>query len=127
MKTFRRKIPARTVVRYQCEICEANYRTPAQAERCEARIVEAEKFIPGQLVRAVWQPECSRGGPYCSKGKVVKSIGPQLPEEDYARRCLGGKTARLNSHVFQYEILFICPHCKQNQSALYYASELKTA
>lgn len=121
---------AKEVVRYQCEVCKTFHKTPAQAKKCEARLVEKKTFHVGQLVRSVWQRECTNRPNYVKRhyyaqGEVVKIRRPQLPDEDYEKLWLGGEKARLNSHVRQYEIKFTCPRCKKEKSALYYAPELQ--
>ena len=118
------KVEKRTV-QYQCEVCKALYKTPAEAKKCEARPVEDTRFVLGQNVRSVEQRQCHVGGHYYAKGTVQIIFGPELSDDDYEIRHLGGKKERLNLHVFRYVIEYICPRCGRAKDAVYYAPELK--
>ncbi len=124
MKKLTKKIPARRVIRYQCEVCKVKYRTEKQAINCEKRKLEPRQF---SLLQTVWfvEPRQCGNSLYKAKCQVVKIIGPMLPDEDYENRHLGGNPARKNSHVFQYEVEFVCPFCSEKKRARYFTPELR--
>lgn len=136
MKTIRRRIPARTKVFYQCQTCGTKYGNKAKARECEKRILEFKKFSIGERVRnlekrtcgiiASGSPALTRKSPhYYFEGIVIKIIGPQVSDYYYECRYLDGKPDRLNGHVYQYEVQYVCPVCDQLKTALCYAPELK--
>lgn len=117
-----KKIVVKTV-RYQCSVCQARYGSKKTAARCEARALEKKTFYVGSKVTNKEPRTCSmRGGPYRFKGVVVKIRGPVAADYEYETKWLGGK--RVDSHVFQYEVKFTCPHCKEKRTEMYYGPEL---
>lgn len=122
MKKFVKKI-----ILYQCSICKTKYSKASEAKKCETRILEEKKFKIGDLVENI-EPRICCGmddRPYKFKGKIVKIIGPLPPDEEYEIKWLGGDSKRLNSHVWQYEVEYICPRCKEKKSHRYYTPEIK--
>ncbi len=113
MRKIVKKIPARTVIKYQCKVCGMKYKTSAAAKKCEARILENKKAKIGDRVHVYQTRECHVLYQVPDTAKVVKIIGPMLPWEDYEIRHLHGRPERLNSHIFQYEIEYISPCCKE--------------
>lgn len=112
-------------VSYECGICKKRYKNSSEAKKCETRIVEKKKFRIGNKVQNLEPRTCGMNHkPYRFNGKVIKIYGPIVSDYEYEVKWLGGK--RINWHVFQYEVKFICPHCKEERSELYYAPELKT-
>lgn len=128
MRKITRRISAKVVTSYRCDVCKEKYDNPGFAKACEARKLEKKRFHLGQLVRAVMQRTCygsiaSGAKRYVAKGEVVKIHGPMLPDYDYEVRWLGAK--RTDWHVFRYEIMFTCPHCHETKTSLYYGPELR--
>ena len=127
MKTIRRRIPARTNVSYQCWVCGTKYRSKKSAQKCEARTLEIREFSEGYWVRAKEKRHCGlTGKSYICEGIIVDVLGPMLPDEEYENKWLGGKTERLNGHVYQYEVQFICPCCNKLKRAFYYGPGLQS-
>jgi len=124
MKKIVKKVPAHTVVSYQCEVCKTKHRTKRKAEECEARTLEKQKFALRQEVRSVELRFCGGGRTYRAQGKVVR-VFSELPDTEYEAKWLGGTRERLGSHVRRYEVEFVCPYCENTQNALYYAPELE--
>lgn len=115
-----------TITWYQCDICKTKYEKASDAEKCEARTLEEKKFKVGDLVQAIEKRQClsSEGSKeYICKGKIVKIIGPMAPDEEYEIKWLNSE--RLNNHVWEYEIEYICPHCGEKKGARYYAPEIR--
>ena len=110
---------------YQCEICETKYKDKSQAQKCEQRKLENREFKNGDRVTSVEPRHCYINKPYNFRGVVVKVIGPMPSDYDYECRHLGGKGQRLYSHVFQYEVEYICPVCLEVKRARYYGPEIK--
>lgn len=132
MKTIRRRIPARTQIFHQCETCGTEYSNKAKAQKCEKRVLEFKKFSLGEFVRNIEKRICGVPPPpgksphYYFEGIVIKIIGPAVSDYDYECRWLGGKPDRLNGHVYQYEVQYVCPTCNQLETVLYYAPELRS-
>lgn len=117
-------IPKRTVVMYQCDKCKTKYRSSSRARKCELMPVEKKLFRVGDLVSWRELRTCVLGKNYRLRGKVVKILGPGLPDEDYNIKWLQGKLRDL--HVFRYEVDWKCPFCRESQSGLFYGMELIT-
>lgn len=124
MKTIIRRIPARISRSYKCETCGTTYASKKRAQECEKRILEKRKFKEGDLVNNI-KPRFCCDKPYFFGGEVVKILGPMPSDEDYENRHLGGRSERVNGHVFMYEVSYICPHCLNLKSVRYYGPELK--
>lgn len=123
MKKIVKKIPARIVISYQCEVCGTKYRTITAAQNCEARTLEKKEFKAGDLVYPVGKRHCKVY--YRPKGKIVKILGPTLPVYEYEVNWLGGKSERLKSHILQYEVRYTCPCHNRKMTHLYFAPEIK--
>jgi len=128
MKKIVKKIPARTSIQYQCEICGTKYRKAAAAKKCEARILEEKKFKVGDKVLIIPARACSQvhttrafGKPFWPKATVVKVLGPMLPDYEYEVKWLGSRG--LNNHVYQYEVKYDCL-CGRKRGDLLYLPEL---
>ena len=120
-----RRVVKKTVL-YQCKICKTEYSTLKEVKKCEARGVEKKTFSVGDLVSNIEPRVCwkkSKG--YIFRGKVVKIIGPMPADFEYECKWLKGQASRLNSHVFQYEVDYSCPHCKELKTARYFTPEIK--
>ncbi len=117
-------VPRRVVRRYRCEQCRTKHRSRAQAARCEAMPVEERRFRVGDAVTWREPRHCSAfDRSYRVRGRVLSVRGPQLPDEEYNNKWLGGMLA--GTHVFQYEVSWRCPHCKEPQAGLFYGAELR--
>jgi len=118
----------RRVVSYRCGICKTAYSSKAAAMKCEKRQVESKKFRLGENVTNIVERCCNPGdmsskSKYYFVGKIIKIIGPSLPNEEM--RYLGGNAVvKQYCHVFQYEVAYTCPRCQHKKTALYYAWEL---
>lgn len=111
---------------YACSKCRTKHSNEKDAIRCEKMPIEKKEFRIGDRVRNIEPRTCdSKDKNYIFSGKVVKIIGPQPPDEEYEMKWLKGKPKRINSHVFQYEVEFRCPHCGERRGHLYYAPEIK--
>lgn len=123
MKKIVKEIPTRTSVSYQCEICKKKYRSEKKAKECEERILEKKIFQIGDEVFNFEPRECYIGAkPYRVKMTIVKILGPKLPDYEYEVKWLGSK--RLDMHIFEYEVQYICPRCGCKKDARYYAPEI---
>ena len=116
----------------RCSVCKTKYKSKSEpkavekALQCKNRSLEEKIFKKGDLVTNVELRTCSiTGGKYYFKGKVVRVLGPMLPDYEYEVKWLGGVSSRVNGHVFQYEVSFMCPHCKEARKEFYYAPLLK--
>lgn len=58
------------------------------------------------------------------KGRVVKRIGPLLPDRGYETEVIK-IPARLKMHVFQYDVVNRCHFCKKEVTARFYAPEIQ--
>ena len=125
MKRVERFIPARTVIRFQCEICGVKYRKESAAIKCESKGTEVQKFNIGDSVRAFGKRECYLGKRYTVHGKVIKMIGPRLVSMGYVHWVRTREKGWCEKHVFQCEVEYICPICHKKKTALYFAPELK--
>ena len=111
---------------YVCSKCRTKYSNKKEASRCEKRIRENKSFRIGDRIQNIEPRTCSmKQKNYIFSGRVVRILGPKPSDYEYEVKWLGGKTERVNGHVFQYEVEFICPHCKEKRRELYYAPELK--
>lgn len=121
-----KKIIEKTVW-YQCSVCKTKYSKASEARECEAKILEEKKFKAGDLVTNIEPRTCwsSDKRPYVFKGEVIKIIGPLPSDEEYELKWLGGNPKRLDGHVWEYEIKYICPRCHEKTSHRYYTPELK--
>ncbi len=114
-------------VSYRCSCCRTKHTNKRDAKRCERMPVEAKAFKVGSRVENIEKRICARGRKqYRFSGVVTKVVGPQAPDYEYEVKWLGGKPERLRSHVFQYQVKFRCPHCKEIREARYFAPELRT-
>lgn len=118
-----RKIVTRTTsVLYQFKNCKTKYKSKNSALKCESESVEDKIFKKGDRVTWIEERTCVYGGTYKIYGRVTTIRGPQLPDEEYnikwLQRRLTGK------HVYMYKVDWICPHCKQNCSGIFYSLEL---
>ncbi len=111
---------------YQCKICKTKHSKQKACQECEEKKVEAKRFKIKDVVRVIELRTCmTKDKNYSVVGKVVKIIGPMPADSEYEQKWLGGKSERINSHVFRYRVEFRCPHCKEKRSDEYYAPELK--
>ncbi len=124
MRTITRKIPARTSIIYQCGKCKSRYKSKEKALKCEARPAEPKLFRLGDLVKWREQYHCDRYNKnYFPKGRVVRVLGPMLPDEEYNIKWLQNRLS--GKHVFQYEVKWPCPYCGKPSGSLFYSPELK--
>ncbi len=126
MKTIVRRVPAHTIRSFQCEVCRAKYRTAKQALKCKARIKEKQVFKVGDFVKGYEPHVCSHKGRdrnFLTEGMVIKILGPMCPDYEYEVKWLGGKTERLNGHVYLYEVEYLCL-CGKSRKYLYRAPEI---
>ncbi len=130
MKVIRRRVPAKTVVSYQCEVCGTKYSNRSQAEKCERRTLEDRlvRFKKGNRIEVKVIHSCNHVGTGPQKlfspvGIVIKVIGPVLSDLEYEVKWLGGKPDRVNGHVFQYLVRFQCV-CGKTREGLFYLPEL---
>lgn len=108
---------------FPCSVCKTEYHKRRDAKECKKRKLEKIKFKIGDLVFAHEPRQCN-SKTYKVRGKVVKILGPQASDEEYEAKWLGELSERLNSHVFQYEVKYTCPICKEKKSMVYYAPEI---
>ncbi len=126
MKKIVKNIPAKVSISYQCKTCKTKYRTVTAAKKCEARILEKREFKVGDAVYPIQKRHCQVvSQAYRPKGKIIKIFGPMLPDYEYETKWLGGKTERLNGHIFQYEVKHICPCHNEKYTCLYFTPEIK--
>ena len=124
VRTITRKIPARTIRSYQCLVCKTKYRHKKLAEKCADRVLEKINFNIGDQVKINLYHICNIDEKsFYPKGRVVKILGPMLPDEEYERKWFGGYSERLNSHIFQYEVAFYCV-CDMKRSGRYFLPEI---
>lgn len=91
---------------------------------CEAQPVEQKIFKVGARVTWIEKKECGYSSRhYRIDGQVVAILGPQLPDEEYNKKWLGGELK--NTHVYIYEVNWICPYCRQRCSGRFYSPELR--
>lgn len=111
MKIISRRVPARTVRSYQCGVCGTKYRAAEKAKKCEARIKENKTFKKGDVVRGYERHVCSYMGEdreFQPEGRVIKVLGPMLPDYEYEVKWLDGRFERINGHVYLYEVAYKC-------------------
>lgn len=122
MKKIVKKIPARTVISYQCKVCKTKYGTAERAEKCEARVLEEKRFKIGDTAYSLVKHECvASRRPYRPQGKVIRTMGPMIPDNEY--EIYNQKSGKF--HIFKYEVEYICPKCNKKHSGLYSAPELR--
>lgn len=126
MKITRKRIPARTVVSYQCETCGTKYPRKLSAIGCEKRKLETKVFKLGERVKNTTARQCHNGKNYYFEGVVIGVRGPVPSDDEYEILILGGKKERMNNHVYQYEVEYVCPVCQNIKTALLYAPQLKS-
>lgn len=115
----------RTIVLCQCSICGSEYGKASEAEACEHRSKEKPLFKVGAQVTSLEPRTCSLSDRhYRFKGKIIKKW-LEAADEDYENRWLRGNRQRKNSHVWIYKVKYICPHCKEVNTSIYYSPELK--
>lgn len=115
-----------TRILYVCSKCRTKYSNKKDAARCEKRTREKETFRVGDAVQNIEPRTCQmRQKNYIFSGRIAKIFGPKPSDYEYEVKWLGGKTERVNGHVFQYEIEFNCPRCGEKRQELYYAPELR--
>lgn len=115
------------IVWYQCSVCKTKYRKLSDARECEAKTLEEKKFKIGDQVTNIEPRLCSRKNMrlYKFKGEIIKLIGPLCPDFEYEVKWLGGDSKRLDSHIWQYEVKYICPLCGRQKTTVYFTPELK--
>jgi hypothetical protein len=118
----------KTIVRqqkkYVCDICRTSYSNKREAEQCERRKREKKAFHLGDIVKAGERRMCNiKNKSFPCSGKIVRIVGPKPADEEYELKWLGGKIERLQSHVYEYEVKYVCI-CGQTQRDRYYAPEL---
>ena len=100
------------VIMFQCDICRTEYDKVSDAQECEKKAIEIKKFTKGDQVSNIVARICKKTSKsYTFKGVIVKIIGPMA--SDYY------------GHLFQYQVKFKCPQCKEISEARYFAPELK--
>ena len=119
-----KKIIQKSVL-YQCSKCKTRYISAGRALQCEDKILEKKAFRVGNIVCNLEPRTCNMDKSYTFCGKVVRVLGPKPSDHEYEVKWLRGKPERTNGHVFEYEVEFTCPHCKEIKRARYYAPELK--
>lgn len=128
MKVIVRRVPARTVRSYQCEVCGTKHAHESQAKNCEARSnndIRFYKLRVGDTVEIKLPHFCDHGKlskSFTPSGCIIKRIGPVVSDADYERRW-GEDPDRVHGHVFQYEVTFKCC-CGKGRSGLFYNPEL---
>ncbi len=126
MKIIKKKVPAHTTFSYQCEVCGTKYRTEEQALKCEARTKEKKTFKRGDAVRGYECHVCSHGKRdknFLPEGKVVKTMGPMLPDYEYETKWLNSRSERINGHIYLYEVAYPCL-CGKPRRHLYRTPEI---
>ena len=115
----------KTIVTYVCGVCGKNYKTEKQALSCEVRPIENPAWKIDDRVTWREKRQCANSNrkPYILNGKVIGLHEPQLVDEEYNRKWLGG--ALTGKHVHMYEVAWTCPHCQQKCYGLFYGMELK--
>jgi len=129
MKKIITVVPRRVIHSYQCETCGTKYSKKEQAQKCEARIKEKKFFKKGDLVKGSAEYHaCNHTGTdlsFLPKGKVIRVIGPILPDYEYEVKWLGAKAERLNGHIYLYEVEFPCKCRRVTRYYLFRSPELK--
>lgn len=118
------KKEVKKIITYRCEVCGARYSLPSKALRCQKRPIEKQVFQIGDRVIGRELRTCVSGKSYRPRGIILEIKRPQLPDEEYENKWLGGKSDRKRSHVLVYIFQFRCPHCKQEHAMPFYAPEL---
>lgn len=113
MRVIKKRVPAKTVVLYQCKICRANHTNRLEAKKCEMLPTESKVFKLGDRVRNITARRCRLDKYYYFKGKIFKIKGPTL-------NYIFGQ-----EHVFYYFVEYKCPICNKNETQLYQAGGLK--
>lgn len=94
MKKITRRIPARTVTRYQCEVCGEKYRTAMAAKKCEAIPAET-KFA--KVRDKILFPQDSH---LCWYGVRTKPIIGRVVKISF--------NPYLKKHQLEYRIKYLC-------------------
>lgn len=114
------------VVLYRCSVCKSDYTNKRDAQKCESRILEKKAFAIGDMVSNIEPRTCStRNKNYVFRGRIVRIFGPTASDYEYECKWLGAIAKRVNGHVFEYQVKFKCPHCKETREERYFAPELK--
>lgn len=130
MRIIKVRIPAKTVRSYQCETCKTRYSSKTKARECEKRVLEIRRSAVGDRVSNIEPRTCGTVGKgninYHFDGIIIKVVGPNPADYEYEVRWLGAQDDRVNGHIYQYEVRYVCPVCNKLRTALYYAPELKS-
>ncbi len=119
-----RKI-SRVKVTWQCVICKIEYTNKKRADECAQKPIEQKTFKKGDRVVAREKRQCHNSQvPYKVLGVISRISRPVPPDEDYEHRWIQ-KHERVKTHVFEYDVLYTCPRCKQIKRARYYAPEIR--
>ncbi len=121
-----RKI-VRKVVTFRCRFCKTEHKTIREAIRCESFPIEDKKFELGDEVRGLEQHTCDhrlKEKNFLPKGYIIQINGPELMDEEYSNKWLGGKL--LNCHVYIYTVEYSCP-CGKVRQHQYYSPEIKSS
>lgn len=119
-----RKIVRKTVV-FQCGVCKVEHKTMKEAIECEGRTLEEKKFKLGDKVRGREKHNCDHGQiekNFLPRGYVIEIYGPELMDEEYSNKWLGG--GLLYCHVYQYRVEYECL-CGKVRQYQFYSPELK--
>ena len=115
-----------TKVLFVCSKCRTKYSSKKEATRCEKRIREKKAFCVGDAIQNIEPRTCQiKQRDYIFFGKIVRITGPKPSDYEYEVKWLGGKSERINGHVFHYDVEFNCPHCGEKRQGWYYAPELR--
>ena len=122
MKKIVKKIPAHTVVSYQCSVCKYVYDTEIEAKECEESLVEKKRFKRGDKVSGrracAFSSDQFRMRKYVGVITKVKLVSPSELHE----RQIGG-----SEHVYECYVTYTCSFCKKKSYVLTYACALKPA
>lgn len=118
-----KKIVSRRV-QWRCSVCKTKYDAKSDALACDRLPIEPLGFTVGTKVRAKELRTCAFGKNYTMRGRIVKIIGPEPPDEEYVNKWLTSMGHIPGRHTFLYEVKFTCPCCRKSKRARYYAVEL---
>jgi len=116
----------------ECSKCNKKYKSLNEklaikkALKCSRRITEKKVFKIGDRVTSSEMRYCQIFDQhYYMTGKVTGIKGPMISDYEYEVKWLGADLKRVNGHVYQYEVEFRCPRCKELRIAIYYTPLLK--